>query len=121
MGTFRKVWKFGSTAVTWVLVIASVPNKVAPITPIYNFFAHYWSSLWFRVMFAVIATILIYIFDLIDLFRPKVNVSLMPSGGGSSDIVLRVQNDGQQGNFRAMYEIVGSRETCGYPINRTVL
>jgi hypothetical protein len=115
-----KLWKFGSTAMSWLLVIVSAPTKFTPLLPVYDFFAKHWIHLWFRLCFALVATVLIYIFEIVDYFRPRVRVKLMPSGRASSDLVLRVTNVARQGNFKATCEVIGSRETCGIPLNKTV-
>jgi hypothetical protein len=116
----NKLWKFGSTVVSWLLLIASAPTKFTPLLPVYDFFSKHWTHLWFRLCIALVATVLIYIFEIVDYFRPMVRVKLMPSGKASSDLVLRVTNVARQGNFKATCEVIGSRETCGIPLNKTV-
>jgi hypothetical protein len=115
-----KLWKFGSTVVSWLLLVASAPTKFTPLLPVYDFFSTYWSHLWFRLCCALIATVLIYIFEIVDYFRPRVRVELVSSGKASSDLVLRVTNKARQGNFKATCEVIGSRETCGIPLSKTV-
>jgi hypothetical protein len=117
----KKLWKAGGVALTFLFAISSAPTKIVLLKPLYMFFAEHWPSIWFRVGCAFLVSAIIYVFEIVAFFKPTVNVSLMPSGGGSADIVLRVKNDGKQGNFRATYEIVGSRETCGYPMDRTAV
>src|ERR1019366_9309429 len=116
----RKLWKFGGAVVTWLLVIASAPTKVALFRPFYIFLSDHWQSIWFRVAFAIVATILIFIFEIIDFCRPRVRVVLTPSGAASSELVLGVKNVGKDGDFSATCEVVGSRETCGIPTGKTV-
>ena len=105
---------------TFLLTIASAPTKSATLLPLYEFFARHWPSIWFRLGFAAFVSLLIYIFEIVDYFRPKVRVKLMPSGRASSDLVLRVTNEARQGNFKATCEVLGSRDTCGIPLNKTV-
>src|ERR1700747_1727221 len=116
---FKTAWKAGGVFLTFLIAVASAPTKIALLKPLYVFFAEHWSSLWVRLCFAVTVSILIYVFEIIAFFAPKVKVELMPSGKGASDLVLRVKNVGRQGNFKATCEVVGSRETCGIPLDRT--
>ena len=61
-----EVWEHGRELGS---VIASAPTKLASLNPIYNFFASQWPFLWFRVGFAVVGTVLIYVFDIVNFAR----------------------------------------------------
>lgn len=107
MGARLKIlWKTGAVVVAWLLAIASAPTKLAQLRPIYQFLADHWASVWFRAAFALVATVLIFIFEIIDFWRPKVKVVLTPSGRASSELVLGVKNVGKEGDFTATCEVV---------------
>ena len=117
-------WKLAVKVVASVIAgmvyVGSLPAKIGLVTGFYSFFVAHWHNIGFRTLVFTFLIPAPFAFEIIDFFRPKVKVELMPSGEGSSELVLRVTNVGRQGNFKGTCEVVGSRETCGIPLNKTV-
>jgi hypothetical protein len=108
---------------TALLLIASAPTKIKLFLPVYKLLATYWPLLWFRLACAVVAILFIFVFEIVEFFRPRVKVLHTPSAGPSVDIVLKVTNQGRDGIFWATAEIAGGNKTNyinHHPSDRTV-